>query len=164
MPFPIDSRVLVKSLGKTGRVVETSRNGRYRVRVGGVLMLCREDDLAEAAGDRPRKRSKGGKLRSSDTEATLAAPPGGNADLADRDRQRLGSLDLHGLTVEEALSKVEDRIDLALRAGLDRLEIIHGRSSGRIKVAVHRLLRDLTAVRHFEIDRRNPGATMVFFA
>jgi DNA mismatch repair protein MutS2 len=84
--------------------------------------------------------------------------------LSGRDRRRLGSLDLHGLTVEEASSRVEERIDLALRAGLERLELIHGRSSGRIKAAVHRLLKDLTAVHHFEVDPSNPGATIVYFA
>jgi DNA mismatch repair protein MutS2 len=162
MPFPIGCPVVVTSIGKTGRVVEAGRGGRYRVRVGGVLMLCREDDLAEAAhGEPPRKRPNRG--------ATAAASPGEDRGVpavrspSDRDRRHLGSIDLHGSTVEEALQKVEERIDLALRAGLDRLEIIHGRSSGRIKAAVHRLLRELSAVRHFEVEPHNAGVTIVFF-
>ena len=47
MPFPLDAAVLVKSIARTGRVVETGRNGRYRVRVGGVVMTCREEDLGD---------------------------------------------------------------------------------------------------------------------
>jgi DNA mismatch repair protein MutS2 len=163
MAFPIDAPVVVKSLGKTGRVVETSRNGRYRVRVGGVLMLCREEDLAEAGTERSGRRAKRGKAQVAVAGTEPGSPPSGAADPAGRDRKRLASIDLHGFTVQEALVKVEERVDLALRAGVERLEVIHGRSSGRIKAAVHRLLRELTAVRHFEIDPRNPGATIVFF-
>jgi dsDNA-specific endonuclease/ATPase MutS2 len=166
--FAIDSEVVVTSLGKTGRVVEAGRGGRYRVRVGGVLMLCREEELAQAAGaDRSRKRrhrdlAPARHFRPSDRDAATSAIED-TASPSDSDRRRLGSLDLHGFTVEEALGKVEERIDLALRAGLDRLEIIHGRGSGRIKIAVHRLLAELSAVRHFELSRDNPGVTRVFF-
>jgi DNA mismatch repair protein MutS2 len=152
MRFPLDTAVLVKSIGKTGRVVEAARDGRYRVRVGAVVLACREADLEKAAaGDRRRKRDN------------AAAPAHDVLPLSKSERQRVGSLDLHGLTVEEALAKVEERLDLALRAGIESLEIIHGRSSGRIKVAVHRLLGELSAVRHFEIARDNPGVTRVFF-
>jgi DNA mismatch repair protein MutS2 len=159
--FAIDSEVVVTSLGKTGRVVEAGRGGRYRVRVGGVLMLCREEELAQAASaDRSRKRRHRDLAPSGRDAATSATE---DASPSETDRRRLGSLDLHGFTVEEALGKVEERIDVALRAGLDRLEIIHGRSSGRIKVAVQRLLGELSAVRHFELSRDNPGVTRVLF-
>ncbi len=158
MPFAIDAPVVVKSIGKTGRVVEAGRNGRYRVRVGGVVMACREEDLGEAAaGDRGGKRGKARPNRPTTLSHTA------EGDLSQSERGRLGSLDLHGFTVEEALRQVEERLDLALRAGLDSVDIIHGRSSGRIKVAVHRLLRELSAVRHFEIASDNPGVTRVFF-
>ncbi len=148
MPFAVHSDVLIKTLGKTGRVMEATRTGRYRVRVGGVLMVCREDELAEAAtGDRRRKR-----------RAPEPASPVSRPDAA----PHVASIDLHGFTVEEALRKVEERLDLALREGVERLEIIHGRSSGRIKVAVHRLLRELTVVRSFEVSAKNPGVTNVY--
>jgi dsDNA-specific endonuclease/ATPase MutS2 len=172
MPFAIDTDVVVKSLGKTGRVTEAGRGGRYRVRVGGVLMLCREEDLSQAtAGDRGRKRRKRAAVAEGDnraetlSHAASASQRRAHDDLAPSaaDHRRLGALDLHGYTVEEAVSKVEDRLDLALRAGLEGVDIIHGRSSGRIKVAVHRLLRELSAVRHFELSRDNPGVTRVFF-
>jgi DNA mismatch repair protein MutS2 len=160
VPFALHSDVIVKSLGKTGRVVEAGRDGRYRVRIGGVVMLCREDDLAGAGVDRPAKRDKRGQATAQGRR--VEAPPGESPPASESDR-RLASLDLHGCTVEEALGEVERRIDLALRAGLDRIELIHGRSSGRIKVAVHRLLRELSAVREFEVSRDNPGVTRVWF-
>ncbi len=166
--FPIDCPVVVRSLGKTGRIVEAARNGRYRVRVGGVVVMCREDELAEAsAGDRKRGRKKRAAIDADGPRRADASRQSTDARVAvdanARERRRLGSIDLHGFTVEEAVRKVEERIDLALRAGVDRLEIIHGRSSGRIKIAVHRLLGQLTAVRQFELDPKNPGVTRVFF-
>jgi DNA mismatch repair protein MutS2 len=158
MPFAVDAAVVVESIGKTGRVVEAARDGRYRVRVGGVVMACREEELSAApVGDRGRKRGP----RENRAEALFHNTAEGASSPSQR--ARLGSLDLHGFTVEEALRKVEERLDLALRAGLDTIDIIHGRSSGRIKVAVHRLLRELSAVRHFEIAADNPGVTRVFF-
>jgi dsDNA-specific endonuclease/ATPase MutS2 len=172
MPFAIDSDVVVKSLRKTGRVVEAGRGGRYRVRVGAVLMLCHEEDLGEVtAGDRGRKRRQRAGAAEGDNRAealfhTASASQRrahDNLSPSAADRRRLGALDLHGYTVEEAVSKVEERLDLALRAGLEGVDIIHGRSSGRIKVAVRCLLRELSAVRHFELSRDNPGVTRVFF-
>ena len=127
--------------------------------VGGVVIACREEDLHEAAGDRTRKR--GGAL------AKRPDLPGREAPLAlsvsQAERRRLASLDLHGATVEEALRRVEDHVDRALRAGLDSIDLIHGRGSGRIKAAVHRLLAELSAVRRFEVTPANPGVTRVFF-
>jgi DNA mismatch repair protein MutS2 len=162
MPFRLDAAVLVKSLGKTGRVVEAGRGGRYRVRVGGVVMACREEDLdAAGAGDRKRAKKAGHEEEGREENAKTLFDAA--TALSQSERRRLGSLDLHGFTVEEALSKVEERLDLALRAGLESVEIIHGRGSGRIKVAVHRLLGELSAVRHFEVARDNPGVTRVFF-
>ncbi len=168
MPFPVDSPVVVTSLGKTGRVVEAARGGRYRVRVGSLLIVCREEELTEApSGDRSRGRKRGRGDRRGAAASEQSSGSGQDAAVASplspRTRERLGSIDLHGSTVEEAVRKVEERIDRALRANIDRLEIIHGRSSGRIKAAIHRLLRQLTAVRHFEVDPHNPGVTLVFF-
>ncbi len=169
MPFAVGADVVVLSLRKTGRVVDAARNGRYRVRVGGVVMQCREEELQEARAEKKTRRRR--PLGNDTGGTTLHSAPGFISHptiekprhaLADA-RHQLASLDLHGLTVEEALRKVEERIDLALRAGLDSLEIIHGRSSGRIKVAVHRLLAELTAVRHFDVIPENPGATRVYF-
>ncbi len=160
MAFSIGSPVLVKSIGKTGRVVEASRGGRYRVQVGGVLMACREADLAPATDSsrrRYRRRAAVALPNSPNDAEHLLRPPPSRSE-----RRCLVSLDLHGLTVEEAVRAVEERLDAALLAGVERLEIIHGRSSGRIKVAVHRLLRELTVVRRFEVARENPGMTRVY--
>jgi dsDNA-specific endonuclease/ATPase MutS2 len=52
-------------------------------------------------------------------------------------------------------------LDAAMRAGHERLRIIHGRSGGRIRAAVHRQLREVPAVRAFRLDPANDGVTIV---
>jgi hypothetical protein len=41
------------------------------------------------------------------------------------------------------------------------VRVIHGRSGGRIRAALQLHLRRITTVRHFTIDPRNPGVTVI---
>jgi dsDNA-specific endonuclease/ATPase MutS2 len=70
-------------------------------------------------------------------------------------------LDLHGFTVQEALATAERVLNRALLDDVSSLRIIHGRSSQRIRAALHRWLREIPTVRSFRIDPRNEGVTIV---
>ena len=70
-------------------------------------------------------------------------------------------IDLHGLTVEAALTVVEKTLDSAMLAGYAELHFIHGRSGGRIRAALHRRLKEISSVRSFHLDPRNAGITIV---
>jgi DNA mismatch repair protein MutS2 len=70
-------------------------------------------------------------------------------------------LDLHGLTVPEALARVESAINDALLADLPELRLIHGRSGGRIRAALQTRLRELPVVRAVRLDPTNDGVTIV---
>jgi dsDNA-specific endonuclease/ATPase MutS2 len=72
-------------------------------------------------------------------------------------------VDLHGLTVDEATRRIDTALDAALRAGHAQLRFIHGRSGGRLRVALHARLRQIAAVHGFALDPRNPGVTIVTF-
>ena len=72
-------------------------------------------------------------------------------------------IDLHGLTVDDALARVVEAIDLALRRDTDRLEIVHGKGSGRIRRALHRCLASMPVVAAFRLDQGNAGVTWVYF-
>ena len=146
----VGAEVIVRTLGnKRGVVLEAGRGGRYRVRVEGVTTWCLEQDLAvppDAA-----KKKKGGDREP--PARTAAADPVATP----------GRVDLHGLTVEEALARVVDELDHALRRGADRVEVVHGKGSGRIRRALHRHLASLPVVKVFALDERNPGVTWVYF-
>lgn len=67
----------------------------------------------------------------------------------------LSQLKVIGLTVEEAIPKVDKLIDQALLHGLEKLFIIHGVGSGRLRNAIGEYLKGHPAVKSF-----SPGETM----
>jgi DNA mismatch repair protein MutS2 len=150
MPFAVGSRVIVLPLGrKQGVIVEARRGGHYRVQIENTTVSCREGDLI-APPETPRKKRA--------PRAVAHTPTGDEAEPAPA-----LTLDLHGLTVEDALARVVEAIDAALRRGADRLEVVHGKGSGRIRDALHRELTTMTVVASFRLDPRNPGVTWLFF-
>ena len=83
MPLPTGTIVAVRNLGnKQGVVVQADRNGRYRVLVDSVTVLCREADLVV--------RSEGGKKRSVGRAHRAPQAPTSN------DPVPAGRVDLHG--------------------------------------------------------------------
>jgi len=150
MPLPVGASVAVRTLGnKQGVVVQADRNGRYRVLVDSVTLSCREEDLVvrpERAKNKPAGRAR------REPQAAISdapVPP--------------GRVDLHGLRVEEAIARVVAEIDHALRRDADRVEIVHGKGSGRLKEALHRHLASMPGIRTFRLDPHNPGVTWVLF-
>jgi len=64
-------------------------------------------------------------------------------------------LNVMGLTVEDALPKVDKFIDQALLHGLEKIHILHGVGSGRLRNAIGQYLNGHRAVKNF-----SPGETM----
>ena len=136
------------ALGK-GVVREVRNNGRLLVEIEGrgVVLDGTDVTLIDVTG-RARNRARG--------RTPIAAPPS-----PDSGRHLVREIDLHGLTVDEALARAEQAINDALLADVSELHVIHGRSGGRIRAALHRRLRDVPSVRNFRIHARNPGVTVV---
>lgn len=76
-------------------------------------------------------------------------------------RRAATEVDLHGLTVEEALARAGQALNDAILADIAELRLIHGRRGGRIRAALHRHLRGINAVRGIRLDPLNPGVTIV---
>jgi len=146
----IGSEVLLRTLRRRGVVVETLRAGVYRVQVGALTVTAREEEIEVPAPSKKRR------------------PPAAPAERTHHQSPQAGhpsepdSLDLHGLTVDEARNRVAGYISRAILAGLDRVEIIHGIGTGRVKAAVTKDLRSLSAVRAVKPHPSNPGVTIVF--
>ena len=153
MSFHPGDPVVVRRIGK-GVVQEARRQGRYVVLVGAAALVCGEDDLTAAA---PPKRSKRARAAGRDDDDA-----GRGGTRVERSERRSESVDLHGLTVEEALQRVDERLNAAMLGGTAVLDVIHGKGGGRIRAALHRHLRAIPSVRRFEIDSRNAGVTHVY--
>jgi DNA mismatch repair protein MutS2 len=147
MRFAAGDYVHVARFGK-GVVREVRNGGRYVVELKGRSMVAVESQLT---GVDERKARRG--------EVTAPACDEGLAALA---RQHAAvSIDLHGMTSEEAIKAVDEFLNDAILDAHEEVRIIHGRSGGRLKAAVHARLRSLPSVRGFRVDERNPGVTIV---
>jgi DNA mismatch repair protein MutS2 len=140
-------------LGK-GTLREVRGAGRLLVEIDGRRVLF--DAAVVRPVEPPKKTSK--KRRPSAPGIGIDA-----ADIPVDARRSAPEVDLHGLVVEEALGRALSAINDALLAGASQLRLIHGRSGGRIKAALHRDLRHLPSVRAFRLDPRNDGVTIVEF-
>lgn len=146
-PFTVGQAVQTP-FGK-GVVRAIHNNGRVLVDVKQRTLLLAENDISalesrvRRSASRPVPQDPPGP--SSDGSPTAAAP----------------EIDLHGLTVAEALARAEHALNAALLADAKELRLIHGRSGGRIRAALHHWLGQIASIRGFRLDPRNAGATIV---
>lgn len=74
------------------------------------------------------------------------------------------SVDLRGLRVDEALAEVARLVDGAVAAGLERVEVLHGKGTGALRQAIHEYLAAQPEVASFEEappDQGGAGVTLV---
>jgi DNA mismatch repair protein MutS2 len=146
MAFAPGDEVHVAALGK-GIVREVRNGGHYLVELKGRSIVAAESQLA--AVDQHKRRDKDAHPshpRGDDSPARSHVPT---------------SLDLHGMTVEEAVATLDAFVNDALLAGHAEVRVIHGRSGGRLKAAVHSRLKQLGIARAFRVDPANEGVTIV---
>jgi DNA mismatch repair protein MutS2 len=136
-------RVHIATLG-TGIVREVRNGGRYLVDIKGQSIVVSAARLERA----PHPPSRTRRPRDPDPPPDIAA----SSPL---------SLDLHGKTAAEAVEALDRFLNDALLAGAAEARIIHGRSGGTLKAAVHARLQQLPSIRGFRLDPRNPGVTIV---
>jgi DNA mismatch repair protein MutS2 len=138
--------VHVASFGK-GIVREVRNGGRYLVEIKGRAILVRQAQLAPLDERKPRPTGAG-------------QPPSGVPEILTQ-AHAPSTLDLHGKTREEAVSALDGFLSDAILGGLAEVRIIHGRSGGLVKAAVHARLKQMTSIAGCRIDPRNAGVTIV---
>ena len=147
MEFSPGDSVHVAALGK-GVVREVRNRRRYVVEIKGRSVLVAGDQLTPFEPARRRSMRPG-----------VAVAPVVEEDSAAGRTTR--SLDLHGKTVNEAIDALDEFLNMAILEGDAEVRVIHGRSGGRIKAAVHARLASIASIRGFRVDPRNPGVTIV---
>lgn len=78
--------------------------------------------------------------------------------------EALSKLNVMGLTVEDALPEIDKFIDRAILHGLEKIYVIHGIGSGRLRSAIAGFLTGHPGVKHFSpADRTKggPGVTVI---
>jgi len=66
-------------------------------------------------------------------------------------------IDLHGLTVDEAIVKLDPYIDEAFYQGRERAHVIHGFGTGRLRRGIHEYLSKHRMVDKYELADANQG-------
>jgi dsDNA-specific endonuclease/ATPase MutS2 len=132
-----------------GVVREVRNGGRLMVDVQGSAIDVEASEISAVEAVRSRPRAPVASRRSEPARPRRET------------RTASAEVDLHRLTVEQALDRVDEALNEALLADLSELRLIHGRSGGRIRAALHRRLREMSSVRKFRLDPRNEGVTIV---
>lgn len=143
----VGADVIVKSLRKRGVILAELKPGVYRVQVGVLTMTAREDELESPPPSKKRRSPEPAASTTGEGPQESGVPT---------------SLDLHGLTVDEARNRVAGYVSRAILAGHERVEIIHGIGSGKLKEMVAKDLTSIAAVRAVKPHPTNPGVTVVY--
>jgi DNA mismatch repair protein MutS2 len=138
--FTVGQKVFLPALGLTGEVLTPpGKDGRLEVRARQVKLKVAPEEITPV--DKEADRAKA-------VCVSYAAP------------EHLPSLNLIGLRVEEALPLVDRLLDQAVLNGMNRVDIIHGLGTGRLKKAVREYLQHHAQVAEAS-EGDNPGVTVV---
>ncbi|MCD4692020.1 MAG: Smr/MutS family protein, partial [Calditrichales bacterium] len=66
-------------------------------------------------------------------------------------------LNLRGLTVDEAIRKVESYLDSAVMSSWDEVRLVHGKGTGALRQAVHKYLSGLKTIKEYRLGKWGEG-------
>lgn len=161
----VGTTVRHRTLGWSGKILEVDPQRGIEVLVGGGMRLrLRPEDLLAGSAPPPPQGHSAAAAAARRSE-NLRRPPSRVA-LPDTP-EVAGELMLVGRRVEDALSTLDEHLDRAARAGTERLRIVHGHGTGRLRRAVREHLRHHPVVVESmaaERDEGGDGATIAILA
>lgn len=140
----IGGTVFISSLNKNATIKQISKKS-ILVQTGNIHISVSESEIFEADKSYSEKKIKTNKYY--------------NAEIT-------SSVDVHGLTVEEALSHIDKHLYRASVAGLSEFTIIHGKGAGILQKAVQKHLRNIPEVKKFHFASPQDGGsgkTILYF-
>jgi len=126
-------RVFLQGAERVGVVREVTGPERIEVEIGGVRVWARLSDLRKPPEEPQRPEAK---------------RPRPSYELSAKPEIKM-ELSVHGLTVVEALSKVDRYLDRLLLADIAQGYIIHGKGTGTLRRAIRKHLKELPFVKDF---------------
>jgi DNA mismatch repair protein MutS2 len=127
-PLEVGSRVKITSLGITGDVLALPDDGDAEVAVSGKRLKVPRGQLTVVAGAGAAARSR----TAAPAFVSSARSAGGGSS----------EINLVGLTVDEALPRVDKLLDDAFLSERKEVRVVHGFGAGRLRQAVAGLLQD----------------------
>jgi len=142
----IGDTVLIKSLGQKG-IIQTLPNqqGEVLVQAGILKINVSITDLREV----------------DEKEEVITYSPGLKKAVGCSSSEISNELDLRGLTVDEALDRVDKYLDEAVLSSLGRVYLIHGKGTGALRRAIHGQLQHHVHVKSFRLGEQGEGGSGV---
>jgi len=140
-PLQVGSLVNLAGSVEAGEIESISADGKTAVVVFGNMKM--KAGMTDLTASRSRKRSF------ASAGFTVSEKPG----------TLLHGLDLRGKMGEEALPLVDKFLDDALLAGLQKVDIIHGKGTGALRKKVTEYLSHHPRVKSFRLGEWNEGGT-----
>ncbi|NTW05351.1 MAG: endonuclease MutS2 [Peptococcaceae bacterium] len=139
--------VFIPRFNQKGFVLTRAENDQVQIQIGVMKIMVSISDIRELES----VAKSGGELQIAKIMATKA-------------RDISTNLDLRGLNSEEALSEMDKYLDDARLAGLPRVNIIHGKGTGALRVAVQEHLQSckVKSYRLGEGGEGGEGCTVVY--
>ena len=134
-------KVLIASLNQKGYILEVDQDQIALIEVGIMKTKVKLSDLVPIEEENAPKKTYGRK------------------DVRSKAKTIKSSIDLRGMTSDEAILTVEKFIDDSMLANLAQVTIIHGKGTGTLRQAIHQLLKRNKYVDEYRIGNYNEGGT-----
>lgn len=141
-PLKPGDTVMVESLNQQGFILSMDEKGKNAlVQIGAMKINLPVESLVKLEQEKKNDR------------------PGATYSLLAMEKTKEVSkqIDVRGLTLEEALLKVEKYLDDASLAGLSNAVIIHGKGTGVLRKGIHDMLRTRKDIKSFRPGNMNEG-------
>lgn len=139
-PMKKGDSVKLLATGIKGVVLEPPKDGKVLVQAGIMRVTVREDEVEVTAETPPQHKYTG----------SVQMPKSGIAT-------GKTELDLRGKMADEAILELEAFLDMAIRAHLPFVTIIHGKGTGALRAAVHSELKRMKHIQSFRLGTYGEG-------
>ncbi len=144
VPLVVGGRARVASLGVIGEVMSLGGDGAVEIAIGGKRLVVPRSQVVPVAGPAP---SRGTPMMKPTSNSSGDASP--------------AEINLVGMTVDEALPKVDKMLDDAAMGDRRELRVIHGFGSGRLRKAIAEMLEGHPHVAAVRIGAEGRGGVTV---
>ena len=131
----IGEKVFVASLNKDA-IVEDVLDNFILIRVGIIKISVKRSDIFETNSNINRNHYQTKKQYTNDISHQV---------------------DVHGLTVDEALPEIDRHLYSAMVSGLPEFTIIHGKGTGILQKAIHQYLKTISEVKEYHFAKPQDG-------
>lgn len=149
----VGQAVYICSLRCAGEITRVFSDQEIQVQAGTMKINTRPKDLEKPRRKEVKKKESGGEKGPENSRSTRALL---------WEKSAVGRrLDLRGLTLEEALYKVDKHLDDSILANLNEIEIIHGKGTGALRRGIHVYLAEKDLVTNYRLGGEGEGGSGV---